>query len=473
MRRKAKIAATLGPASDVPAVLDRMVRGGLDVARLNMSHGDADDHRRRALQLRQAAKDCGRTVGLLADLQGPRFRVGRLEGGTLELRKGQKVELLAGRTRCEAGKIPVVYASLAADVQRGDPVLIDDGTIELKVTGKRDRTVRCTVLRGGVLSDGKGINLPGSDLSAPALTPKDRRDLQLAVEIGADWLAMSFVRRAADIHQARRLLKKAGSDMPIMAKIERPEGITNLDEILEASDGVLVARGDLGVELPTEDVPILQKQIIEAANRIGKPVMTATQMLDSMRYNARPTRAEASDVANAVLDGSGCLLLTAETAVGAYPVEAVKMMARIILRAETSGRTQITAPPEDDRSLTMATCLAGCQAAARVEARRLVVFTTTGFSAQQTARFRPETPLLAYTPSASVGRRLALYWGVQPHHLPARQTIEVLMVALDRALLKERLAKKGDTVVVLSGSPIGMAGKTNLMKLHRVGDALA
>lgn len=473
MQRRAKIAATLGPASDDPAVLDRMLAAGVDVARLNMSHGAAVDHRRRARQLQLAARARQRTVGLLADLQGPRFRVGRLEGGTMVLREGDSVDLLAGRVRCEPGRIPVAYASLAADVKRGDPILMDDGKIELVVRGKRDRTVRCEVLRGGVLSDSKGINLPGSDLSAPALTPKDRRDLELAVEIGADWLAISFVRRATDIEQARRLLKKAGSSMPIMAKIERPEAITNLDEILAAADGVLVARGDLGVELPPERVPILQKQIIEAANRLGKPVMTATQMLESMRHNARPTRAEASDVANAVLDGSGCLLLTAETAVGQYPVEAVAMMARIIAEAEASGRTHLAALPEGDRSLTLATCLAGCQAAARVAARRIVVFTTSGFSARQTARFRPETPILAYTPSPAVCRRLSVYWGVETRRLPARQTIEVLMEALDHALLGEGVAKRGETVVVLSGSPIGRSGTTNLMKLHRVGSAIS
>jgi pyruvate kinase len=446
-----------------------MIRAGLDVARINFSHGTSTDHRRRARAVRAAARKHGKPLALLADLQGPRFRVGSLEGGRLDLKDGAAIELLPGKDRSRAGTIPVSYSHLAKDVKRGDPILMDDGKLELRVTGIRSDSVRAEVVRGGPLTDNKGINLPGSSLSAPALTPKDRRDLEHSVELGADWLAISFVRRAADVTLARRLLRRAGRVLPVMAKIERPEAIDELDGILRAADGLLVARGDLGVELPPERVPVLQKQIIEAANRAGKPVMTATQMLESMREARRPTRAEASDVANAVLDGSSCLLLTAETAVGRYPVDAVAMMASIIQQAESSGRTRRVEPPEGELSVTLTTCKAGCRAAYDVGAPYLVVFTQTGFSAAQVARFHPSTPILAYTPSREVSFRIQMLWGVEPRTLPSKSSIEELMRALDRRMLQEKLVKKNDIIVVLSGSPVGMQGTTNLMQLHRVG----
>jgi pyruvate kinase len=473
MQRRAKIAGTLGPACNSSRTLTKMVRRGMDVARLNFSHGDRETHSGLVRELRRASAKAGRPVALLADLQGPRFRIGELPGD-LVLTAGARVKLHTGKRRCVPGGLPVTYAALARDVKRGDRVLIDDGRIELTVTGKRGSDVICEVIRGGSVSDNKGINLPDSSLSVPAVTAKDARDLKTAVELGADWLAVSFVRRAADVARARRLLTKTGSSIPVLAKIERAEAIDRLDEILQEADGLMVARGDLGVELSAARVPILQKQIIERANSLGKPVITATQMLDSMRHSSRPTRAEVSDVANAVLDGSGCLLLTAETAAGKYPVESIEMMAEIIDEAESSGRTQRQRPPDGELSITTTTCHAGCYAAADVKATALAVFTRGGATAFHTARFRPDTPILAFTPSVEVERRLALAWGVQPFRLAERRGLHALLRGLDRTLLDQRLAKRNDIVVVLMGDRIGGAAlsRTNLMRIHRVGSSL-
>jgi pyruvate kinase len=471
MGRKAKIAITLGPAAGSQRVLNSLVAAGVDVARLNLSHGDLTQHRTRVARLRRAARTAGRTVALLADLQGPRFRVGRLGGEALELEDGADVRLIAGKRSSPEGTIPVPYSALADDVRRGQRILIDDGNIVLHVERVRKNVLHCVVESGGTVTDNKGINLPGCRLSVPTITAKDRRDLRGAVELGADWLAISFVRSPDDMRQARRLVKRAGGQTLVLAKLERPEAIERLDEIIEASDGLMVARGDLGVELSAEEVPILQKRIIERCNVAGKPVVTATQMLDSMRHSPRPTRAEASDVANAVLDGSDCLLLTAETAVGRYPVRAVSTMRRIIEKAETVARRELRAPAAGELTVPLTTCHAACGAAGDVGARYLAVFTQSGFSALQTARFRPQTPILAFTPELAVQRRLNLLWGVQPRRLPARRSFEALLKSLDRTLLGEGLAKQGEIVVVLMGSPIGVSGTTNIIDVYPVGSA--
>jgi len=471
MRIRAKIAATLGPACDRPSVLRAMLAAGASIARLNFSHGEPDEHRRRVRALRAAERDLGRPIALLADLQGPRFRVGRLPGGAIDLVEGAGVDLLAGRSTAPQGVVPVSYAALSREASRGDRILLDDGKIALVVRAVRGDRVRCEVERGGTLTDRKGINLPGGALSAPALTAKDRRDLALAVEIGADWLAVSFVRSAEDVRAARRALARLGSAMPVIAKIERPEAIDRLDAILEEADGILVARGDLGVELPPEHVPTLQKTIIEKANAAGKPVMTATQMLDSMRHSPRPTRAEVSDVANAVIDGTGSLLLTAETAAGAYPVEAVETMARIVAEAEASGRVARPPLPTGPMSVSEATCLAAGRAAHDVGARYLVAFTVSGGTAASVARYRPSRPILAYTPDLAVRRRLALVWGVEPRRAPKVVSTRKLMRRLDADLRGSGLAVAGERVVVLSGFPVGITGTTNLVTVHRVGDA--
>jgi pyruvate kinase len=353
-------------------------------------------------------------------------------------------------------------------VRRGSIILLDDGNLRLRVRSVREQLVRCEVERGGILTSGKGINLPGATLSVPALTTKDRRDLQSAVEMEADWLAISFVRSPGDVRAARSLLRKAGSDMPVMAKIERPEAIDRLDEILDEADGILVARGDLGVELEPETVPELQKEVIEKANAAGKTVMTATQMLDSMRRSPRPTRAEVSDVANAVLDGTDSLLLTAETAAGDYPVEAVEMMGRIICEAEASGRVLRPELPEPPVSIRESTCMAAVRAAYESGAKYLAVFTMSGASARSVARFKPDTPILAYTPRPEVQRRLAVQWGVTAVLSPELYSSRDLLNHLEKALLKDRHVSRGDLVVVVSGFPVGVAGTTNLVAVHKV-----
>jgi pyruvate kinase len=472
MKRRAKIAGTLGPSCEKRQTMERLIDAGMDVARLNFSHGLAAEHQVRIGRLRRAARKYGRSVALMADLQGPRFRVGEIPGGSMALEDGAHVDVVAGAKKAAAGKLPVAYAALARDVRRGDAIRIDDGKIELRVERVRGDVIRCVVVRGGVVTDRKGINLPGVELSVPTITPKDRRDLRFAVEAGADWLAISFVRRGEDVRQAKRLLRRAGRELPVMAKIERPEAIDALDDILEQADGVLVARGDLGVELATEDVPILQKQIIDAANARGKTVMTATQMLESMRYSSRPTRAEASDVANAVLDGSSSLLLTAETAAGQYPVEAVRTMASIIGRAERAGLTHEIPELTGDLSIPTATSHAAVRAAIDVGATHLVAFTTSGTTACQVARFRPPMPIIACTPSEEVARQLNVQWGVDPVKVRQFDGLEEMIKAVDRALLKKSLARPGQIVVVLAGSPIGVPGTTNVLKVHRVGSTL-
>ena len=465
--RRAKIGGTLGPACDDAGVLARMVGHGLDLARINFSHGEAAAHARRAARLRRVCRKAGRTVALLGDLQGPRFRLGRLPGGSLDLETGGRVDVIAGSSTSRAGTLPVPWAPLARDVKPGHAILIDDGNVALRVERIRGERVSCRIERGGRVSDRKGLNLPGSALSAPALTAKDRVDLEHAVRIGCDWLLVSFVRRAADLRLARRLLERAGRVLPGMATIERPEALDRLDESLEAADGILVARGDLGVELPPERVPVLQKSILAKARAAGKPAMIATQMLQSMMVATRPTRAEASDVANAVLDGADSLLLTAETAAGANPEAAVAMMERIVVEAESIATNP--PPPDAPRSVAEATCHAACAAARDVGARVIVAFTQSGFTARSVARFRPETPILAYTPDPAVARALVAVWGVVARVLPAQTTTDAMLRALDRALVKDRLARRGETVIVISGVPIGVSGRTNLMKVHRVG----
>jgi pyruvate kinase len=466
--RRAKIAGTLGPSCEDPKVLERAVRAGLDLARINFSHGSESDHRRQAAVVRKVSGRTGRPVALMADLQGPRFRIGTLPGGRLELADGKMIVLEAGRRRSRPERVPVAYSALAQDVASGDTILLDDGKLVLRVTSVEGREVRCRVVRGGVLTDHKGLNIPGRELSAPSLTRKDRRDLDLAVELDADWLALSFVRRAEDVKKVRRLLARADSEVRIMAKIERPEAVDDLDRILEVSDGLLVARGDLGVELPPEKVPSLQKLMIAMANAAGKPVMTATQMLESMRSSTRPTRAEASDVANAVLDGSGSLLLTAETAVGEHPVEAIAMMGRIIEEAERTGVGYRPPVPPGPMPTAEAICHAAAQTAAEVGARLIAVFTVSGYSARSIARFRPQAPIMAFTPHDEVRRRMAVYWGVESRSTPNMKTAEQLLRHLERALAEERLARKGDRVVMVAGHPVGVSGTTNLMTVLEV-----
>ncbi len=470
--RRTKIIATVGPSSAEEAVLARMIRAGMDVARLNFSHGSRGSHARAVRSIRRASARVGRPVGLLLDLQGPKLRVGEFNGGAVWLRAGEQTLLTNRRVKGTRDAIPAIYSGLMRDIAVGDRVLLDDGLLELRVTRKERSGWRCRVVIGGKLADHKGLNFPGVKLSANSLTPKDRKDLAFGLKIGVDFVALSFVRSAEDILRLRRLLR--GSQRPPMgiAKIERREAIENLESILEVADGVMVARGDLGVEYPPERVPILQKRIIERANAREVLVITATQMLESMVTRPRPTRAEASDVANAIFDGTDAVMLSAETAVGRYPDKAVRTMGRIASEAE-----EVSLPLLRRRSGDNATVLASpthalahtaYQAAREVKAKALAVFTHTGYSARLASKARPASPIIALTPLESTCRRLTLAWGVTAVHVPHWRTAEGMVELGMRRLLERRLVRRGDWVVAVAGTTT-RAGGTNLLRIIQVG----
>lgn len=470
--RRTKIIATIGPASSDPAVLARMIRAGMDVARLNFSHGTFRDHARAIRLIRAASKRIGKHVGLLLDLQGPRLRVGEFEGGVVSLRSGDEVLLTNRRGLGNARRIPIVYSSLMQDVTVGDRVLISDGLIELRVTGKGRDGLRCRVAAGGQVADHKGVNFPGVRLSAASLTSKDRADLAFGLSMGVDYIALSFVRRAEDITGLRRLLRRAQRPPAVIAKIERREAIENLDSILDVADGVMVARGDLGVEYPAERVPILQKRIIEHGNSREVLVITATQMLESMIHAPRPTRAEASDVANAIFDGTDAVMLSAETAVGDYPDRAIQTMARIASEAdEFAASTRMPRRSSDDSSLaspTHALAHTAFQAAREIRARALVIFTHSGYSARLAGKSRPNAPILALTPLESTCRRLALAWGAFPVLVPRWRTAEGMVETGTRILLKRKMLRRGDWVVAMAGTTT-RSGGTNLLRIIQLG----
>jgi pyruvate kinase len=469
--RRTKIIATLGPASSDPVVLARMIRGGMDVARLNFSHGTNADHTRAIRRVRHASQRVGRTVGLLLDLQGPRLRVGEFDGGSVRVASGATVLVTNTHGKGTAGRIPVLYSSLMQDVSAGDRVLIDDGKVILRVIGKGKGGLRCRVLAGGVVSDHKGVNFPGVRLSAPSMTPKDRRDLAFGLEMGVDFVALSFVRRAEDITGLRRLLRRAQRPPMLIAKIERREAIENLESILDVADGVMVARGDLGVEYPAERVPILQKRIIERANAREVLVITATQMLETMVSSATPTRAEASDVANAIFDGTDAVMLSAETAVGRFPDKAVATMARIASEADEFVGTKRAPRRSDGTALvspTHALAHTAFQAAREIRARALVIFTHTGYSARLVSKSRPQAPIIALTPLGSTCRRLALSWGVVAVEVPRWRTAERMAETGLRLLIRKKLLKRGDWVVAIAGTTT-RAGGTNMLRILQQG----
>ena len=470
--RRTKIIATIGPASSDPAVLARMIRSGMDVARLNFSHGTYGDHSRAIRRIRAISKRIGKHVGLLLDLQGPRLRVGDLEGGFVRLRAGAEVTLTNRRGLGTSRRIPIVYSGLMRDVTVGDRVLIADGLVELRVIGKGKDGLRCKVVTGGEIADHKGVNFPGVRLSAASLTPKDRADLVFGLSMGVDYVALSFVRRADDIAGLRRLLRRAQRPPAVIAKIERREAIENLDSILDAADGVMIARGDLGVEYPAERVPILQKRIIERANLHEVLVITATQMLESMVHAARPTRAEASDVANAIFDGTDAVMLSAETAVGDYPERATQTMARIAAEADEFAAGMRAPRRSSDgtahASPTHALAHTAFQAAREIRARALVTFTHTGYSARLVSKSRPNTPVLALTPLDSTCRRLALSWGVMPVLVPHWRTAEGMVETGMALLLTRKLVRRGDWVVAMAGTTT-RSGGTNLLRIVQLG----
>ena len=472
MSERTKVVATLGPASSTPEVLGGMVEAGLDVVRLNFSHGETADHQARFELVRSVATERNRNLAILVDLQGPKIRVGLVDDDGVKLDRGQEVVLVAGVDRAEEPEVPVVYPALADDVGPGDQVLLDDGAIGLRVVDVDGKRVRCRVERPGVVKSRKGVNLPGVAVSAASLTAKDRADVVTAVEAGADYLALSFVRKPDDVADAKQAIAEAGGDIPVVAKLERPEAIDCLDEILEVADAVMVARGDLGVELAVEQVPPIQKHIIARANSLGVPVITATQMLESMVASPRPTRAEASDVANAIFDGTDAVMLSQETAIGQYPVEAVATMARIAREAEATPYLAAPPPPAVGALDVPATvCRAAVQIATDLGCTAIVAFTETGASARYVSRFRPRTPILGLTTSEAARRRMALYWGVETATpLGVGTQVRSMIDDADVRILREGLLNRGDLVVVVAGSPGGRGG-TNRVLVHRVGEA--
>jgi pyruvate kinase len=468
-----KIVATLGPATDAPGALRRLLQAGVDVVRLNASHGLPEEHRARIEAVRAESASLGAHTGILLDLQGPKIRLGTFEGGRALLETGAEFTISTDAAAGSAARASTSYPEFARDVRPGDRVLLADGSVELRVKHSDGASALCEVVSGGWVSDRKGINLPGVQVSTPSLTRKDMADLQMAVEAGVDLVALSFVRRASDVLRLRLFLEEKGAHQPIVAKIEKPEALENLDEILNESDGVMVARGDLGVELALEKVPFVQKAIIEKARLHGKFVITATQMLESMIENPFPTRAEVSDVANAIYDGTDAVMLSAETSTGRYPAETVAMMDRIAAEAERSSRQQGFKDLPRVRYSTHAEIVAGAayQAARHAGAAAIVVFTSSGSSARLIARFRPPVPIYAFTCHESVARQLNVVFGVRAVPAPPAASTDEMMALMDRTLLEWGCLKPRDSVVFVAGQPIGRAGSTNLLKLHRVGES--
>ncbi len=468
MTKRTKIIATIGPASSSAAVIARLIHAGMDSARLNFSHGDRSDHYRRITLIRQEASRAGKFIALIQDLQGPKLRVGVMERDAVTLSRGGEVTVTTKKVMGTSSLFSVTYPRLAKDLKIGNTMLLDDGKLALRVTGKTAAGILCKILRGGILRSNKGVNLPGALLSLPSLSKKDREDLRFGVKQGVDYIALSFVRTAIDILQTRRFVKSLGANIPIIAKIEKPEAIDNLDEIIKAADGIMVARGDLGVEMSPEQVPLLQKRIISACNAAEKPVITATQMLESMIESPQPTRAEASDVANAVLDGTDCVMLSGETAVGKYPVQAVTVMTRIAVQTETSLSPR--QPNEELSGPDESIAHAACRAAEEQKAKAIVTFTQSGSTALLVSKHRPRMSIIAPTPYERVARKTSLYWGVTPVILMTKKTTDDMISGVERIMLRKKLAEQGDLIVITAGVPIGVAGSTNLMKIHRIGE---
>lgn len=473
--RRAKIVCTLGPASSGLEMISALIGAGMNVARLNMSHGSKEDHTRSFEAIREAASARGVAVAVLADLQGPKIRVGKIPGDGFDLKAGEPFVLSVDpNATIEPGRVTVDYPEMAREVKPDDKILMDDGNFELRVISVEGPEIRTVVITGGRLTSRKGVNLPGVKLSLPSLTEKDKEDLLFALELGVDTVALSFVRTAADVLAVKALMEQHGRMVPIIAKIEKPEGVANLREILAASAGIMVARGDLGVEMGPEEVPIIQKQAIELANRAGKLVITATQMLDSMIRNPRPTRAEASDVANAVLDGSDALMLSGETASGAYPLEAVRTMDSIIRTTEREDRYWREYSDLDLGHATNAIARAAVECCKSMpDTRAIVTYTVSGGIARLVSDYRPRVPIIALTPNPATFQSLAMYWGVTPIQFTLSSAEgRSIFQDVDRLLLGQGLLARGDRMVLTLGYPLKDHKSVNLLKIHQVGESL-
>lgn len=466
--RRAKIVCTLGPATETPERLKDVIEAGMNVARLNMSHGDHAEHERRLRAVREAAWVAGRTVGVLADLQGPKIRLGRFAEGRAVLREGEKFAITIDDVPGDERRASTTYKGLPGDVRVGDRILIDDGRLQLRCVEVTDTDVITQVVVGGPVSDNKGINLPGVAVSVPALSVKDEDDLRWALSHDIDMVALSFVRSADDIRRAHEIMDETGRQVPVIAKLEKPQAIEHLDAIIDAFDGFMVARGDLGVELPLEEVPLVQKRIIRAARKWAKPAIVATQMLESMISSPSPTRAEASDVANAILDGADAVMLSGETSIGQYPVETVQTMAKIVTNTERQGLSSINEIDWDPHTTGGVLAKAAEEVARRVDARYLVAFTKSGDTARRLSRLRSPIPMLVFSPDEVTRQTMTVCWGVNVQITPEFDDHEEMVRAVDKELTSRGLVEVGERIVIVSGSPMGVPGKTNSLRVHRI-----
>ena len=469
--RRAKIVATLGPATSSYEQIRAVIEAGVDVARMNLSHGSYKVHEEVYRNVRKAAEDIGKPVGVFVDLQGPKIRLGKFSDGPVMLEKGATFTITIEDILGDVNICGTTFKGLPGDVKPGDLLLIDDGKVCLKATEVSATTVTTVVESGGPVSNNTGINLPGVAVNVPALSEKDEDDLRWAIRLGADMIALSFVRDANDIVRVHEIMKEEGKYLPVIAKIEKPQAVAALEEIIDAFDGIMVARGDLGVEMPLEEVPIVQKRAVELSRRWAKPVIVATQMLETMIENSRPTRAEASDVANAILDGADAVMLSGETSVGKWPVETVEVMARIIESTEDNGLDRIPGLGTRPHTHSGAVSKAAVEIAELLGSKFVCVFTESGDSLRRVSRLRSAVPILAFTPNADTRRRLSMVWGSKTFLVNPVKHTDQMMDQVDEILLAQGLAKMGDEVVVVAGTPPGVPGSTNTLRVHRVGEA--
>lgn len=467
--RRAKIVATLGPAVSTYENIKAIIDAGVDVARMNLSHGSHEVHEEIYKTVRKAAADSGKSVGIFVDLQGPKIRLAKFKDGPVELEKGATFKITTDDVDGDINICGTTFKGLPDDVRVGDTLLIDDGKVRLRATEVSGSTVTTEVEVPGIISNNKGINLPGVAVNVPALSDKDEVDLRWALKVGVDMIALSFVRNASDIVRVHEIMKEEGRTLPVIAKIEKPQAVENLEEIIDAFDGIMVARGDLGVELPLEQVPLVQKRAVELARRWAKPVIVATQMLESMISSSIPTRAETSDVANAVLDGADALMLSGETSVGQYPIETVATMAKIIQSTEENGLDRIPDLGTKPHTHAGAVSLAALEIAELLGSKYVCVFTESGDSLKRISRLRSSVPVLSFTPNPEVAHRLALVWGSQTFLVPKVDHTDGMFDQVDQTVLAEGLCKPGDEVVVVAGTPPGVSGSTNTLRVHKVG----
>ncbi len=470
---KTKIVCTIGPATESEEMIEKLIMAGMDVARLNFSHGDHVSHQKVIKAIRAVSQRLNKPITVLQDLQGPKLRVGKIRNGSVQLEKGNSITISTHDIVGDEHEISTAYENLPDDVNPGDRILLDDGMIQLTVTAVKNHKVQCKIIEGGRLSDHKGMNLPGVDISMPSFTEKDREDLLFGLAENVDVVAMSFVRKPDDIAEIKKIISDKNGNISVIAKIEKPEAVSCLDDIIKEADGIMIARGDLGVEIPLEKVPPLQKEIILKSRQLGKPVITATQMLESMKSHARPTRAEVSDVANAIFDGSDAVMLSAETSIGKYPAETVYTMARIIKEAEHAQGDFLNLTMNfADPSLSIADAIScsACEAAEQLDAQAIVAFTTSGFTAKMVSKNRPNTNIIVFTPLKIVQHQLNLCWGVMPFKMEFLENTDEIVQKTEEVLLSKKLVQRGDIIVILLGSPIFIKGTTNLMKLHIIGE---